>query len=150
MLLVYPYTNCCGILQVWGIVSFIIAGFYHNLLVNELRLGSVVSPKELTCNNIVQYVRAMENSHGAAVSIHRIANGQAEAIEFRIDESAKNIGRKFKDLNLKKNVLISSVAHGWSTEIASGNSSYEVGDTVVVVTQSGTPLMQFNDIFEAA
>ncbi len=122
----------------------------NNLLINELQLGSVVSPKELTCNSIVQYVRAMENSHDAAVSIHRIANGQAEAVEFRIDESAKNVGKKFKDLNLKKNVLISSVSHGWSTEIASGNTSYEVGDTVVVVTQSGTPLMQFNDIFEAA
>ena len=121
----------------------------NNLLLNELEIGSVVSPKELSCNTIVQYVRAMQNRQGAAITIHRIAGGQAEAIEFIIDENSKYIGEKIKNLKLKKNVLISSISRGENTEIASGNSSYELDDTVVVITNSSNPILQFNDIFEA-
>ena len=39
--------------------------------------GSVISPKELCCNTIVRYVRAMKNQTGAALTVHTIADGQA-------------------------------------------------------------------------
>lgn len=113
-----------------------------------LPLGSVINPRELCSNIIVRYVRALKNQTGAALTIHSIADGQAEAEEFRIDESSKNCGIPLKDLRLKKNVLIASISHGGQLEIPNGASSFLPGDSVVVVTGRRNMVMQFNDIFE--
>ena len=116
-------------------------------VIDSLSLGSVVSPRELVCSNIVRYVRAMENQTGAAISVHTIADGQAEAMEFLVDEHTKNCGKLLKDIRLKPNVLLVSISHGAETEIPNGNSSFQKGDTVVVVTNGREIIKQLNDIF---
>lgn len=116
-------------------------------IADSLNLGSVVSPRQLCSNDIVRYVRAMENQTGAAISVHAIADGQAEAVEFLVDESAKNCGMALKNLKLKNNVLIASITHGVKTEVPGGDSTFDVGDTVVVVTSGRGKVDQFNDIF---
>ena len=60
-------------------------------LIDSLGLGSVVCPKDLCSNNIARYVRAMKNQTGAALSVHTIADGQAEAMEFRVDETTRPV-----------------------------------------------------------
>ena len=116
-------------------------------VIDSLSLGSVICPRELVCSNIVRYVRAMENQTGAAISVHTIADGQAEAMEFLVDSSTKNCGKALKDIRLKPNVLLVSIAHGGPTEIPNGGSSFDTGDTVVVVTNGGEAIRQLNDIF---
>ena len=114
----------------------------------NLALGSVVCPRELVCNNIVRYVRAMENQTGAALSVHTIADGQVEALEFLVDEHTKNCGKPLKELKLKPNVLVVSISHGANTEIANGNSVFQKGDIVVVVDSNSREIIrQLNDIF---
>ena len=119
----------------------------NHSIFGSLSLGSYICPKELCCNNIVRYVRAMQNQTGAAISVHTIADGQAEAMEFLADPQTKFCGVPLKDIKLKANVLVVSISHGATTEIANGNSIFQVGDTVVVVTNSGVVLRQLNDIF---
>ena len=116
-------------------------------VIDSLSLGSVVCPRELVCNNIVRYVRAMENQTGAAISVHTIADGQAEAMEFLVDEHTRNCGRPLKEIKLKANVLLVSISHGAATEIPNGDSSFQQGDTVVVVTNGREAIRQLNDIF---
>ena len=116
-------------------------------VLDSLSLGSVICPRELVCSNIVRYVRAMENQTGAAISVHTIADGQAEAMEFLVDETTRHCGKPLKEIRLKSNVLIVSIAHGASTEIANGDSSFVHGDIVVVVTSNGAIIRQLNDIF---
>ncbi len=118
-------------------------------VIDSLSLGSVISPRELVCSNIVRYVRAMENQTGAAISVHTIADGQAEAMEFLVDEQTKFMRLPLKQIKLKKNILLVSIAHGASTEIANGDSVFELGDTVVVVNTAteDTVIRQLNDIF---
>ena len=116
-------------------------------MVGNLSLGSVVSPREQICNDIVRYVRAMKNQTGAAKSVHTIADGQAEAMEFVVDENTRNCGKLLKEIKLKPNVLVVGVSHGADTEIANGNSSFQKGDLVVVVTNSHENIRQLNDIF---
>ena len=100
------------------------------------------------CNNIVRYVRAMENQTGAALSVHTIADGLVEALEFLVDEHTLHIGKPLKEIRLKPNILLVSIAHGAATEIANGDSVYHQGDTVVVVdTNSREIIRQLNDIF---
>ena len=116
-------------------------------ITDSLNLGSVVCPKELCCNTIVRYVRAMQNQTGAAVSVHAIADGQVEAMEFLVDENTKNCGVLLKQLKTKPNVLIASITRGSQTEIPNGNSMFTPGDTLVVVTSGRGVIKQINDIF---
>ena len=116
-------------------------------IIDSLALGSIVCPKELCCSNIVRYVRAMRNQTGAAMSLHAIADGQAEAVEFLVDEHTLNCGIPLKDLKLKPNVLIASITHGAKAQVPSGNSVFQKGDSLVVVTSGRGVLQQLNDIF---
>ena len=116
-------------------------------VIDSLSLGSVICPRELVCNNIVRYVRAMENQTGAALSVHNIADGQAEAMEFLVDEHTRNCGKPLKEIKLKPNVLVVSVSHGAATEIANGDSVFRQGDLILVVTNGREVIRQLNDIF---
>lgn len=119
----------------------------NRALIDSLGLGSVVCPRELCSNNIARYVRAMQNQSGAAISVHLIADGQAEAVEFRVDEATRNCGVPLRELKLKDNVLLASITHGSKTEIPGGESQFEIGDTIVVVTSGHGSLRKINDIF---
>ena len=117
-------------------------------VIDSLSLGSVVCPRELVCSNIVRYVRAMENQTGAAITVHSIADGQAEALEFLVDENTRYCGLPLKEIRLKPNVLLVSISHGATTEIPNGNSVFHKGDIVVVVdANSQVIIRQLNDIF---
>ena len=114
---------------------------------NNLSLGSVISPRELSCDTIVRYVRAMSNQSGTAESVHTIADGQVEAVEFRVDQHTLHQSTPLKDLRLKEGVLLVSITHGSVTEIPGGLSAFMEGDTIVVVTNRRGSLRQINDIF---
>ena len=117
-------------------------------VIGNLALGSVISPKELVCNNIVRYVRAMENQTGAAISVHTVADGQVEALEFLVDENTRNCGKPLKECKLKPNILVVSISHGANTEIPNGDSVFQKGDIVVVVDSNSREIIrQLNDIF---
>ena len=116
-------------------------------MIDSLNLGSVVCPKELCCNTIARYVRAMGNQTGAAVSVHAIADGQAEAVEFLVDDTTKFCNIPLKDIQLKNDVLLVSITRGSKTEIPGGMSTFHKGDTVVLVTSRRGSIRQLNDIF---
>ena len=120
----------------------------NSRMLDNLPIGSVISPKNICADIIVQYVRAMNNTAGAAVSVHSIADGQSEAIEFVVDENTLHCGEMLKDIKTKDGTLVVCITHNGVTEIPNGNSSYQVGDTIIVVTNSDTVLYQINDIFD--
>ena len=116
-------------------------------MLDELEVGSVVSPKELSSANVVQYVRALENQAGAAITLHRIANGRVEALEFVINEKSRFTGEPLRNIKLRSKILVACITHHGKTIVPDGNSAFNVGDTVIVVTNRETPILQFNDIF---
>lgn len=138
------YAKICKVPQVITKVGHVGGG----AILDNLPLGSVICPKDLCSNTIVRYVRAMRNQTGAARSIHRIADGHAEALEFRVDETTLHCHVPLKDLKIKKNVLIASISQGGRQEIANGNSRFQPGDTVIVITSGDTVIYRLNDIFE--
>jgi trk system potassium uptake protein TrkA len=89
----------------------------------------------------------MQNQTGAAISVHAIADGKAEAVEFVVDANTPNCGKPLKELKLKSGVLLVSITHGTVTELPNGNSSFNVGDNVVVVSTGKDVLLQLGDIF---
>ncbi len=114
---------------------------------DALALGSVICPRELCCDDIIRYVRAMEKQSGSAISIHSIADGQVEAVEFLVEQDTPNCGQPLKNLHLKPGVLLVSITHGTQTQIPNGDSVFQPGDTIVVVTSNIGKLQQLSDIF---
>ena len=138
------YANMAGVPQ---IVTKLGRG--ENIAVlDRLGIGSSICPKELCTMHIVRYVRAMQNQKGAAITIHKIADGQVEAVEFIVDEDTMHIGEPLKDLKIRRNILIASVSRGLSAEIPHGSTHFSIGDTVIVLTDSRTTVNTINDIFE--
>lgn len=117
-------------------------------ILGNLELGSVISPKELCCNIIVRYVRAMKNQTGAALTMHTIADGQAEAMEFQVDEGTLHCGEPLKNIRLKRGVLVACISKGAREEIPNGDSFFQRGDTLIIVTSGERRIYQLNDIFE--
>lgn len=138
------YGEHCGVPQIITKVGHTT----NNLILDSLALGSVICPKELSGSSITTYVRAMKNQAGAALTVHNIADGQAEAAEFIVDTSTKYTGVPLRSLKTRKNVLLAAITRRGKTEIPNGESHFEIGDTVIVVTCSGHVLYQLNDAFE--
>lgn len=137
------YANNMGVPQTITKLSRIDSGS----IPSNIPLGSIICPKELCCNSIVRYVRAIQNQSGAAIAVHFIADGQAQAIEFRVDEQTKHCGEALKDIKIRKNVLVVCITHNGKIEIPNGNSSFKKGDGIIIVTSSGDVVRQLNDIF---
>lgn len=138
------YGNSCEVPQVITMLGSV----EDARVIDSLPLGSIICPRKLCCNNIVRYVRAMQNQAGAATTIHTIADGQAEAIEFPVDSSTLHCGEPLKKLKLKKNILVVGITRRGRTEIPNGDSFFEEGDSIVIVVNRDDVILQVNDIFE--
>lgn len=104
-------------------------------IINNLDIGSVIYPKHLTADYILQYVRAMSNSIGSNVeTLYQILDNRAEALEFAIHETSDVTDIPLSDLTLKSNLLIGSINRGGKTWIPRGQDMIQVGDTVIIVT----------------
>ena len=114
---------------------------------DSLPIGSIICPRKLCCDTIVRYVRAMQNQTGAALSIHSIADGQAEAMEFAVDSETLFCSTPLKRVKLKRNILLVAISHGRQVEIPNGDSHFEIGDRVVIVNSGENVIMCLNDIF---
>ncbi len=104
-------------------------------VVNSLNLGSVINPKLLTADLILQYVRAIQNSLGSNVeTLYRIADDQAEALEFRVGNDAPMLGIPLEKLELKENLLVACINRKGRIITPRGKDTLEAGDTVIIVT----------------
>ena len=109
-------------------------------LVQETKLGSIISPKDIIANQITRYVRALANSEGSAVeSLYKMLGGAVEALEFTATaRSHAVLNKPLRALSLKDDVLVAAIARGSEIIIPSGTSIIQEGDHVVVVTNAHT------------
>ncbi len=121
--------------------------FYRTL--ENLGLDTIVSPKTITADQILRYVRAMNESPDSdkVESLLRFVDERLEAAEFIINNSAKYVEIPLKDLKIKKGFLVASIVRGKRTIIPGGNDVLKLGDTVVIVTDQH-PLLDLAGIFE--
>lgn len=128
------YAHQCGVPKV------ILKINRHNYIqiIKRLGLESIISPKLTTANNILRYVRALDNSQGIAVEkLYKILNDEAEVAEFTAKNSPNLLDIKLKELNLKSDVLIAALVRNKKIIIPFGNDCIKEGDKVIVVTKSG-------------
>ena len=115
----------------------------YDKIIDSLDLGSVLYPKNITADYILQYVRAMQNSIGSNVeTLYQLIEGKVEALEFRVNEQSRLVGVPLKELQLKDNLLIACINRKGVVITPGGQDSIQIGDTVVVVTTN----QGFNDL----
>ena len=69
-------------------------------IIDGLDIGSVIYPKYITADYILQYVRAMENSLSSNVeTLYHILDNQAEALEFSVKEASSVTDIPLSQLN---------------------------------------------------
>ena len=104
-------------------------------IISGLDLGSIVYPKYMTCDFIVQYVRALQNEAGNNVkTLYRILDDRVEALEFTVHEESEATGVPLSRLRLKQNLLLCCIMRGSQILIPRGGDEIRVGDNVIVVT----------------
>ena len=128
------YARSCGVPK---IVTKVNREHFADML-EASGLDSIVTPKELVAQQLTRYVRALDGSRGGGMeTLHRLADGKAEALEFRVSEQSKLAGIPLKDLRLKQNVLIGAVIRGGKSLIPNGGTVLGPGDHAVIVTLAG-------------
>ena len=66
--------------------------------------------------------------------MHRILNGKAEALEFRIRENSPIANIPLQNLSINKNAIIACINRNGNIIIPRGNDVMMPNDTVIVVT----------------
>ena len=117
-------------------------------VIHTLSLDSVIYPKHITTEYIIQYVRAKKNSIGSNIeTLYKLMDDRVEALEFAINDSTRITGIPLCKLNLKKNLLIGCINRSGNIIIPGGQDVFKSGDTVIVVT-TNTGLQDVHDILQ--
>lgn len=117
-------------------------------IITTFNLGSLIYPKKITAEYIIRYVRAMQNTVGSNVeTLYQLIENKVEALEFVIQNHSPIIGIPLQELTLKRNLLIGGINRRGKIIIPNGQTTIEVGDSVVVIT-SQKGLNDINDIFQ--
>ena len=103
-------------------------------IISAMGLDSIVSPKAITCQNILRYVRARENATGTKVErLYKLVGGKAEAIEFIARAGDPYIGIPLKNLNMRPGTLVGVIVRKGHVVVPFGNDHIEGGDSVVII-----------------
>lgn len=120
-----------------------------NEVIHSLNLDSVIYPKHLMAEQILQYVRATQNASGSNVeTLYRLYDDRIEALEFKIKDNPRLTGIPIQEMKLKKNLLIGCITRNNQLIIPSGQDMILPGDTIIVVTTI-LGLKDAQDILEA-
>jgi len=120
----------------------------YQQIVRQLDLGSVFYPRRICADNVVRYVRAMQDSdaYASMETLCKIANGKVEALEFRVTRASSYCGTPLQSLNLRDNLLIGCISRDGRIITPRGSDTIEVGDSVIVVT-THSGIATLDDIF---
>lgn len=117
-------------------------------IIGSLNIGSIIYPKNITADRIVQFVRGMTNSKGNNIeTLYKLNDDRVEAAEFIVRSGSPVIGIPLAELGLKKGILIACINRGGDIISPSGDSTIKERDSVIVVTTL-TGLKDISDILE--
>ena len=113
-------------------------------------VDSVVAPQQLVTQQLVRFVRAMDASAGSSMeTLHHLADGKAEAMEFKVGEGAACVGIPLRTLKTREGVLISAVIREGKSIIPDGSTVIRPGDHAVIVAAAGR-IKRLDEILEDA
>jgi trk system potassium uptake protein TrkA len=118
-------------------------------IIGSLNIGSIIYPKNITADRIVQFVRGMSASQDSNIeTLYKLNDEKVEALEFIVRGNSPVIGKPLAELKLKKGILIACINHYGEIISPSGESIIRDRDSVIVVT-TRTGLKDISDILES-
>ena len=107
-------------------------------ILQEARIRTVM-PKDLATEQILGYVRSVDSrDENPIVTLHALAGGQIEALEFEIGPDAQRIiAAPLQSLPLKKNILIAAILRHARMIIPGGQDQLRQGDFIIVLAPAG-------------
>lgn len=106
-----------------------------NNVIDNLDVGAVVYPKDITTEAITAYVRARNATQGSNVeAMVHMFDHKVEAVEFKVERENAVTGIKLMDLKMKDGLLISFIYRDGKALIPSGQDCIMPGDMVMIVT----------------
>lgn len=98
-------------------------------LMEQVGVDVVFSPRLLTAGAILRQVRRQE-----VVSLSLYEGAKAETIELDIAEDNRLLGKPLKNIKFPRRVLIGAVVRSGQTFVPNGDSTFAVGDRIVIFT----------------
>ncbi len=121
-----------------------------NDVINNLNLGSIINPKVITTDYILQLARSLQASMGSNVeNLYKIQGSDVEVMEFLIRSGSKVVGIPLQTLKIKPNILICKIYRSGRLITPSGSDWIEAGDSVVLTALSREKLKNIEDILES-
>ena len=118
-------------------------------IIGSLNIGSLIYPKHITSETILQYVRAMQNSIGSNVeTLYRLVDGNAEALEFVIKGKSEVTDIPLQELQLKPHILVCVINRKGKIIIPKGQDCIQEGDSVVIITTDCGAYKDIRDIMK--
>jgi trk system potassium uptake protein TrkA len=98
-------------------------------LAHNLGIGAVLSPRLITADTIIKYVR-----RGNIISLTTIAERKAEIMEAEAKEGSILIGKTLHEVELPKKTLIGAIMRDNEVIIPSGNDRISSNDKLIIFT----------------
>ena len=105
-------------------------------LAESFGLEEPVQPRHIITQQVLRYVRGMENSSGVSgvENLRSIVDGKLEVLEFRASVASKCVGIPLRDLPIRRNVLVAAIIRDGKCLIPGGQDEIWAGDSVLAVT----------------
>ncbi len=103
-------------------------------LASGFRLEDPVQPRNIIVQQVLQYVRSMDNSTAGLESLRSVQDGQLEILEFLAPKNSPCVGRTLQELPIRPGVLVAAIIREGKCLIPRGGDTIQPGDSVLAVT----------------
>ena len=117
-------------------------------VLDKANIDTVITPHIIATNQVVSYIRAMENSSGSSCeALYKFEEEAFEMLEFNIKENFKVLDTKLRNLKIKDGILIIAIQRGKNIIIPNGNDEIKNKDIIVIIDNQNQ-VKNINDIIE--
>lgn len=105
-------------------------------VIDEMPVGHIISPKNITAEYIIRYVRSRQNSFDSSnvETLYRLVDGKVEVLEFIVGSNARIANKEINQIDTKDNTLICSIYRNGKVITPMGKDKIKPKDSVIVVT----------------
>ncbi|MBQ7140776.1 MAG: Trk system potassium transporter TrkA [Bacilli bacterium] len=117
-----------------------------NDIVESVGIENVQTPHIIASNQVLKYIRAMENSRGGNMeSLVRIMDDKLEMMEFVINDEFKYINKCLKDIHFKEGIIVVCINRKGNVIFPTGEDVLKVNDNIIISTTKSN-IKGLNDI----
>ena len=99
-------------------------------IVDRLGVDASISPRQMTANAIMRYIR-----RGRFTTLATVGDNHAEMLDTVVTGNTPAVGRSLSEIELPKGVLVGAITRGQKTIVPRGDSVFEPGDNVILLAE---------------